>query len=255
MTINNQDYEIHILRKVITDHLDQVIPLTDEGLNHLLSHHDDMVWNITTKIYSQSGYKLEFYFTRDVLNSWIEVLKERIAAEKAKRAEQARLQAERQVEQARIQAERQAEQARIKAGWQAKQPIIQAKRQAEQTRIEAERHLELTRQLEVSASDKKKTELFEKVRKIIVDQLCVESDRVTLSSHISNDLGADEYDTCELAKALEEELDIEIPYHYSPGNIWNFSSYSKPVFSHPWSSCVGELLDYIHQRISEKNLS
>jgi len=53
--------------------------------------------------------------------------------------------------------------------------------------------------------------LFEKVRKIIVEQLGVEDDEVTLESSFIDDLGADSLDIVELIMALEEEFDIEIP--------------------------------------------
>jgi acyl carrier protein len=55
------------------------------------------------------------------------------------------------------------------------------------------------------------TEIFEKVKKIVADQLSVESDTITPASNFSNDLGADSLDTVELVMALEEEFDIEIP--------------------------------------------
>ena len=54
-------------------------------------------------------------------------------------------------------------------------------------------------------------EIFEKVKKIVVEQLEVEGDRVTAEASFANDLGADSLDTVELVMALEEEFDIEIP--------------------------------------------
>ena len=45
--------------------------------------------------------------------------------------------------------------------------------------------------------------LFEKVRKIIVEQLGVEDDEVTLESSFIDDLGADSLDIVELIMALE----------------------------------------------------
>lgn len=55
------------------------------------------------------------------------------------------------------------------------------------------------------------SEIFEKVKKIVADQLSVEADTVTPQSNFANDLGADSLDTVELVMALEEEFDIEIP--------------------------------------------
>ena len=52
--------------------------------------------------------------------------------------------------------------------------------------------------------------VFEKVKKIIVEQLGVEEDEVTMESSFIDDLGADSLDIVELIMALEEEFDIEI---------------------------------------------
>ncbi|BDA66375.1 acyl carrier protein [Rivularia sp. IAM M-261] len=55
------------------------------------------------------------------------------------------------------------------------------------------------------------TETFEKVKKIVADQLSVEASTINPQSNFANDLGADSLDTVELVMALEEEFDIEIP--------------------------------------------
>lgn len=54
-------------------------------------------------------------------------------------------------------------------------------------------------------------DIFEKVKKIVTDQLSVEGDTIKPQSNFANDLGADSLDTVELVMALEEEFDIEIP--------------------------------------------
>ncbi|MCL6500706.1 MAG: acyl carrier protein [Candidatus Pacearchaeota archaeon] len=53
--------------------------------------------------------------------------------------------------------------------------------------------------------------VFEKVKKIIVEQLGVEEDDITMESSFIDDLGADSLDIVELIMALEEEFDLEIP--------------------------------------------
>lgn len=53
--------------------------------------------------------------------------------------------------------------------------------------------------------------VFDKVKKIIVDQLDVEEDKVTEAASITDDLGADSLDVVDLVMSLEEEFDIEIP--------------------------------------------
>ena len=54
-------------------------------------------------------------------------------------------------------------------------------------------------------------EVFEKVKKIIVEQLSVPEDSVTKDASFIDDLGADSLDVVELIMALEEEFDMEIP--------------------------------------------
>lgn len=51
----------------------------------------------------------------------------------------------------------------------------------------------------------------ERVRKIIVEQLGVKEDSIMTTSSFVDDLGADSLDTVELVMALEEEFDCEIP--------------------------------------------
>ncbi len=51
----------------------------------------------------------------------------------------------------------------------------------------------------------------EKVKEIIVEQLGVDPEEVTIEASFVNDLGADSLDTVELVMALEEEFNIEIP--------------------------------------------
>ena len=53
--------------------------------------------------------------------------------------------------------------------------------------------------------------VFEKVKEIIVSQLGVEEDEVTLDSTFVDDLGADSLDMVEFVMVLEEEFNIEVP--------------------------------------------
>jgi acyl carrier protein len=52
--------------------------------------------------------------------------------------------------------------------------------------------------------------VFEKLRAILVDQLDVDEDAVTMESSIIDDLGADSLDVVDMVMSLEED-DIEIP--------------------------------------------
>ena len=54
------------------------------------------------------------------------------------------------------------------------------------------------------------SDIAEKVKKIIVDQLGVSADEVKPEASFVDDLGADSLDLTELIMAMEEEFDIEI---------------------------------------------
>ncbi|HXP94330.1 MAG TPA: acyl carrier protein [Candidatus Binatia bacterium] len=55
------------------------------------------------------------------------------------------------------------------------------------------------------------TATFDKVKKIIVEQLGVDEDEVTMEASITDDLGADSLDQVELVMAFETEFNIDIP--------------------------------------------
>ena len=52
---------------------------------------------------------------------------------------------------------------------------------------------------------------FDRVQKVVVEQLDVDAKEVTEAASFVEDLGADSLDVVELVMALEEEFDIEIP--------------------------------------------
>ncbi|MCL0067799.1 acyl carrier protein [Peptococcaceae bacterium] len=54
-------------------------------------------------------------------------------------------------------------------------------------------------------------DIFERMQRIIVEQLDIEKDQVTLNSSFVDDLGADSLDIVELVMAMEEEFDMQIP--------------------------------------------
>lgn len=53
--------------------------------------------------------------------------------------------------------------------------------------------------------------VFERVKKVIVEQLSVDEAEVTPQASFTQDLGADSLDTVELVMAFEEEFGTEIP--------------------------------------------
>lgn len=52
--------------------------------------------------------------------------------------------------------------------------------------------------------------VFEKVQKIISENLNVPLEKVSMDTHLVDDLGADSLDAVELIMALEEEYGIEV---------------------------------------------
>lgn len=56
-----------------------------------------------------------------------------------------------------------------------------------------------------------RSEIFEKVKAIIVDKLGVEPSEVTDTANFTNDLGADSLDTVELLMEFEKVFGIKIP--------------------------------------------
>ena len=55
------------------------------------------------------------------------------------------------------------------------------------------------------------SEIAQKIKKIVVEHLGVEENKVTENASFIDDLGADSLDTVELVMAFEEEFSVEIP--------------------------------------------
>ena len=55
------------------------------------------------------------------------------------------------------------------------------------------------------------SDVLERVKKIVVENLDVEGDKVVESASFIDDLGADSLDLVELVMAFEEEFSVEIP--------------------------------------------
>ncbi len=78
--------------------------------------------------------------------------------------------------------------------------------------------------------------VLDKVKDIIVEQLGVDEEEVTLDASFTDDLGADSLDIVELVMAFEEEFGIEIP-----------DEEAEKI------SRVKEAVAYIEQHASEQN--
>ena len=57
---DDQAYNLQIIKKVIISYLDENIPNNENGLNMLIDQCDDLVYKIASKIYTESGHKVDF---------------------------------------------------------------------------------------------------------------------------------------------------------------------------------------------------
>ncbi len=55
------------------------------------------------------------------------------------------------------------------------------------------------------------SDIAARVKKIVIEHLGVEADKVVDTANFIDDLGADSLDTVELVMAFEEEFSVEIP--------------------------------------------
>ena len=55
------------------------------------------------------------------------------------------------------------------------------------------------------------SDIEERVKKIVVEHLSIEEEKISESASFIDDLGADSLDTVELVMAFEEEFGVEIP--------------------------------------------
>ena len=78
------------------------------------------------------------------------------------------------------------------------------------------------------------SDIAERVKKIVVEHLGVEPDKVTDQASFIDDLGADSLDTVELVMAFEKEFDIDIPDEEAEK-----------------LRTVGDAMSYLHQKIGK----
>ena len=76
---------------------------------------------------------------------------------------------------------------------------------------------------------------FERVRKVVCEELQRSEDEVTANASFMEDLGADSLDVVELVMALETEFSVEIP-----------DEDAEKIHT------VGEAVDYIDRKLQEQ---
>ncbi|MDJ0578853.1 hypothetical protein [Crocosphaera sp.] len=84
---DDQAYTLKIIKKVISSYLDDNIPNNEIGLNMLVDQCDDLVYKIASKIYTESGYKIELSIICNVINERIETLNRHFAKINAEKKE------------------------------------------------------------------------------------------------------------------------------------------------------------------------
>lgn len=196
MTEIDRLYDSKIFKRVIDKYIDNIADKTEDGLKLIQTNHDDFVWNLATRFYQESGHKVKLSLVRDVLNSRIEIMRHQLADAKKQIYEE--------VFQGTEEKQRISEEAH---------QVTQDNLVAEEARLIAEDpHFlrKITEALGKFGGDERKAKIFVRVRRIIRDRLEVDESQVTLDSHLSSHLGADEYDLIELVNDLDEEFEIEI---------------------------------------------
>ena len=270
MSASSNDYELNVLKMMVNKYLEEITSVTEESLRELEVNCDQVVWNLATKIYSQSGHKIDLSIVRDVVNSRTQVIKYKLVAEAEQKARKAAEEASRIAIQEGLKAEQKARKAAEEASRIAIQEGIEAERKAQKAAEEASRiaiqEAQLRAQMESMLAELggniTKAQVFMKVRTIISDQLSVDENKVILSSHLSNYLGAnDGLEFIELVIALEEEFDIEISdretedelgiQHDSSDSSSGFFSSCSSLFSvKTRDNCiVRSFVDLIHKKI------
>lgn len=75
-----------------------------------------------------------------------------------------------------------------------------------------------------------KEEIFEKLKELVVDQLGVEEDEVTMEASMQDDLGADSLDLVDLVMSVEEKFGVKV----ADEDLENIKT-------------VGDIVDYIEE--------
>ena len=76
-----------------------------------------------------------------------------------------------------------------------------------------------------------KEEIFDKLKELVVDQLGVEEDEVTMEATMQDDLGADSLDLVDLVMSVEEEFGVKV----AAEDLENIKT-------------VGDIVNYIEER-------
>jgi len=207
MNEDSKNYEMQILAMMINQYLDDMVSLSEEKLNQLEANRDQIVWDLATRIYKESGHKVEFHIIRNLINSRIEVMRYQLFFSKSSLLESKRIDEEKA----------------MKIAEQKANAIINDKKIDDTEKI-------------TSQENERQLAIFIKVQEIISDQLEVEKSEIHIDdelfylqsssyssysfytssssfdswSDLLSNWGGDELDTIDLIMALEEEFELEL---------------------------------------------
>jgi acyl carrier protein len=213
MNEDSKNYEMQILAMMINQYLDDMVSLSEEKLNQLEANRDQIVWDLATRIYKESGHKVEFHIIRNLINSRIEVMRYQLFFSKSSLLESKRIDEEKA----------------MKIAEQKANAIINDKKIDDTEKI-------------TSQENERQLAIFIKVQEIISDQLEVKKSEIHIddelfylqsaervssyssysfysscssfgfgrNSCLLSNWGGDELDTIDLIMALEEEFELEL---------------------------------------------
>ena len=201
MSESEQFYKLIVQRVYVNKRLDDLIPITEHCLRQLeSSYYNDLVQELATQFYTQSGYNIDLNLVNNEINKRIEEMRKLLAIEKA----------EKEKEKAEME-KKKAERLALEAAMEGES--LAQKAAEEKERLAQENAEERMRLAQDAAKDEafNKGEIFQKVVSIVSEQLSVEVAQVIPEANFQNDLNADSLDTVEMIMALEEAFDVEIP--------------------------------------------
>jgi acyl carrier protein len=213
MNEDSKNYEMQILAMMINQYLDDMVSLSEEKLNQLEANCDQIVWDLATRIYKESGHKVEFHIIRNLINSRIEVMRYQLFFSKSSLLESKRIDEEKA----------------MKIAEQKANAIINDKKNDDTEKI-------------TSQENERQLAIFIKIQEIISYQLEVEKSEIHIddelfylqsaervssyssysfysscssfgfgrNSCLLSNWGGDELDTIDLIMALEEEFELEL---------------------------------------------
>lgn len=82
MSESDKNYELQVLKMVINKYLDESTSITEESIYSLEVKHDQVIWDLATRIFRESGHKIELTIVRDAVNSRIEKIRHQLTLEK-----------------------------------------------------------------------------------------------------------------------------------------------------------------------------